>query len=142
MQGQGSSHDARQPWYVTRIPTLPDEEMLPDAAASEGPVWGLYQQLKLELCAVLRRVQATRDGCRVLEEVLAKEPELPMIKYLDDKIQEYMAVESAFDEGDRARLSARGDELVQETTENTANVGDELVQEATENTAHLVQNGY
>lgn len=116
MQGQGSSNVTRQPLYVTRIPALPNEEMLVDTAASEGPVWGLYQQLKLELCAVLRRLQETKDGCRVLKEVLEEEPELPMMKYLDDKIQEYIAVESAIDEGDRARLSAIGDELVQERT--------------------------
>lgn len=127
MQGRGFSYSTRQPWYVTQVPTLRDEEMLLDTATSEGPVWGLYRQLKMELCAVLRRLQETRDGCRVLKEALAEAPELPMMKYLDDKIQEYMAVESAIDEGDMASSSAMGDELVQETTENITNV---------------VQNGY
>lgn len=127
MQGRGFSYSTRQPWYVTQVPTLPDEEMLLDTATSEGPVWGLYRQLKMELCAVLRQLQEMRDGCRVLKEALAEAPELPMMKYLDDKIQEYMAVESAIDEGHRASSSAMGDELVQETTENITNV---------------VQNGY
>lgn len=127
MPGRGSSNDSERPWYLTRIPILPLEEMPLDIAAGEGPVWGLYRQLKQELCAMLRRLQATRDAYRVLDQVLAEVPELPLKKYLSEQIEQYMAVESVMDEEDRAIESAIEDAPVEETTHNSANV---------------VQNGY
>lgn len=122
MQGRGSSDDVGQTWCVTRVPTLPGEEILTDVAAGERSVWALYQQLKLELCTVLRRLQATRDRCQVLEQVLAETPELPMVRYLDEKIQQYMAGESAVDEGNRLIAGAMGDQLMQETAEDMGNL--------------------
>ncbi|KAI8530641.1 hypothetical protein RHMOL_Rhmol11G0075400 [Rhododendron molle] len=72
----------------------------------------------------MRRLQKTRDRWRVLEQVLEEAPELSMVRYLDEKIQWYMAVESAADEGDSAVASAHamGDQLVQDTTEGVGNM--------------------
>ncbi|KAI8558203.1 hypothetical protein RHMOL_Rhmol04G0071800 [Rhododendron molle] len=127
MQGACVSDGSTQPWYVRRIPTLPQEEGLPRAAVGECRIWDLYQQLKLELCAVFRRLQEIRDGCRVLGQVLSEAPELPLVKYLDEKIQQYMAVESVIDEENEARMSTMEDEPVAVRTENSTD---------------LVQNGY
>ncbi|KAG5557442.1 hypothetical protein RHGRI_007626 [Rhododendron griersonianum] len=122
MQGPNVSDSSRRPWYVTRIPTLPEEERLPRAAAGEDRIWALYWQLKLELCAVLRRLQETTDGCRVLGQVLAETPELPLMTYLDEEIHKYMAVESAIDAEDGASASTIEDEPVAERTENSTDL--------------------
>ncbi|KAG5534117.1 hypothetical protein RHGRI_015803 [Rhododendron griersonianum] len=118
--------DNRRLWYLTHIPTLPGEESEGAIDAVEGTNgragWVLYRQLKQEVCTMMRRLHATRDAIKVCEQILSKEPELPLMNYINEQIAQYMASESAWDEEYLANESAMEHVAVQNTTNDLANM--------------------
>ncbi|KAI8552672.1 hypothetical protein RHMOL_Rhmol06G0284400 [Rhododendron molle] len=94
-----------------RIPTLPGEEG-----------WVLYHQLKEEVCTMMRRLHATRDAIQVCDQILAQKPELPLMNYISEKIGQYMASESAWEEEYLAKDSAMDQAMVHNTTNDLANM--------------------
>lgn len=68
------------------------------------------------------RLHATRDAIRVCDQILAQEPELPLMKYISVQIEQYIAVESVWKEDDRAIESTTEDAPMHETTHNPVNV--------------------
>ncbi|KAI8530567.1 hypothetical protein RHMOL_Rhmol11G0069900 [Rhododendron molle] len=111
-------------WYLTRIPTLPKEELQSETDSGEGSngraAWVLYQQLKQEVCTMMRRLHGTRDAIQVCDQILAQEPELPLMNYTSEQIAQYMASESAWDEEYFASESAMEHAMMHDTTNDSA----------------------
>ncbi|KAI8530946.1 hypothetical protein RHMOL_Rhmol11G0099600 [Rhododendron molle] len=112
-------------WRLRRsslVSTLVESEITTGEGSNNRVAWGLYLELKQEVCAMMRRLHATRDAIWGCDQILAQDLELPLMKYISVQIELYMAVESVWEEEDRTIESTTKDAPMHETTYNPANV--------------------
>lgn len=86
----------------------------------------------------MRRFKASRETIQVIDQICAQEPDLPLLRYIVEQIEQYMAVESVLEEQYKAIESAVKDGLERETTQ----IPDNVVQNGNRrnNNKHIMRN--
>lgn len=92
------------PNIITRIPVLPQELSLDEASsidyANGHPNCAVLYHLKREVCTLMRRFSASIENLQALDRVMTEQPQLPLLAYSREQIDQYMAIESAVEVND------------------------------------------
>lgn len=104
MVEQTTTANNRVPYIITRIPVLLEEPPFDEPPgidhANGHPNCAVLQQLKREVCTLMQRFWASIENLQALRRVMAEQPQLPLLAYLREQIDQYMATESAAEDDD------------------------------------------